>query len=405
MSRPRSSTSRRTRRRRRTSSSVSTNRRRSNASRTAGIANSRIPSTRMIERGKRCRRSARRVWEREVILRAVHRASRLQRQQIRQQQIVLQRIGFVEVDERARRWIDEAAIAVVPVMLDQDRPVGGQRSSELLRQRRLAAASSAGDTDEHREHARTYAISSARSRGGCEKAVGARYAKGACNPTPPGCHRRGRGCLDGREAEEEATESDRPDVAPRRPRTEADPGRLGRCRSRGARAAGRHGHSPAAPERDRHALRFLLGLSRARRGSRRARIRCTSPTSPTRRRPTSSGRSPPGAIPRRSSRWILSGAVVSDAFRSYFDQGYDIQPTHRRHQGPHSTAGARRRGPRGPAGDATGRSCARAVTSPSSRRPSNRSGTCPAWPSASDAPRPSCAERCSSTPAACSPSS
>ena len=36
------------------------------------------------------------------------------------------------------------------------------------------------------------------------------------------------------------------------------------------------------------------------------------------------------------------GAMVSEAFASYFAQGYDIQPTHRRHQGAHPPARAGR---------------------------------------------------------------
>ena len=91
----------------------------------------------------------------EVVLRAIHRTIGLQRRQVRQQEIVFQRVGLIEVDQRARGGIQVTAIAVVPVVLDQGRAPVGQCLGQLLGDGGLATAGAAGDTDEHREHAPT----------------------------------------------------------------------------------------------------------------------------------------------------------------------------------------------------------------------------------------------------------
>ncbi len=98
------------------------------------------------------------------------------------------------------------------------------------------------------------------------------------------------------------------------------------------------------------------------------------------------------------------GAMVADVFAAELAAGYDIRPTiavTKAHVILPEVIEARAEGP---AAAPTARSSLPAAPRWSPRRRSSRSGTCPAWRSASAAARPTCAACCSRRPAACTPS-
>jgi hypothetical protein len=89
---------------------------------------------------------------RKVVLRTVYGSSCLELAQMREQLIVVERFGLVEIQRIARGGIELAAIAIIPVVLDESRSALGHGQRQLFGHSRLPAARAARDTDHDGEH-------------------------------------------------------------------------------------------------------------------------------------------------------------------------------------------------------------------------------------------------------------